>query len=405
MKLLRVLCLFCLLCCFGIPAHAQYFDMQKNRKHIVLPFRIIRNMIVIKLKINGKGPFNFVLDTGVGMMIITEPSLVDSIDLASKKLIKIAGLGEGEDSEAYITSLLNVQIPGLESHDVNAAILKKDHFNLSSYAGMPIHGLLGYEFFAHLAVSVDLSDSTLSVCRPKDLHHMSHADRIPITVEDRKPYLHSLVTYTNGKTQDCKLVIDIGAGHPISLEDMVKTNGMPAKYIAANLGVGLNGPINGYISRISAVQLGKYDIKDVIAAFPDSREKLISAVPRDGNMGMGILKRFNLTFDYPDSALYLKPGSLRNEPFEHDMSGLEYYAGGQDLHHVVVSRVEPGSAADSVGIEKGDEIVSINFKSVDKMSLEEIDALFKSRPNRSILLEVYHDNRYDNVILVLRRRI
>ena len=60
---------------------------------------------------------------------------------------------------------------------------------------------------------------------------------------------------------------------------------------------------------------------------------------------------------------------------------------------------------DAIGLERGDEIISINFKPVEKMSLEEIDALFKSRDNRSILLEVFHDNRYDNVILTLKRRI
>jgi C-terminal processing protease CtpA/Prc len=103
--------------------------------------------------------------------------------------------------------------------------------------------------------------------------------------------------------------------------------------------------------------------------------------------------------------MYLKPGLLQTEPFEHDMSGLEYYATGKDYQHVVISRVEPGSAGDAIGLERGDEIISINFKPVEKMTLEEIDALFRSRDNRSILLEIYHDNRYDNVILTLKKRI
>jgi hypothetical protein len=388
-----------------MPAHAQYFDLLKNRKHITLPFRVIRNMVVIKLKINGKGPFNFILDTGVGIMIITEPSLVDSINLVSKRVIKIPGLGDGDDAEAYITSPLTIDIPGLVSYDVSAAILKKDHFNLSNYAGMPIHGLLGYEFFSSLAVKIDFGDSTLSICRPKDLHHFAKSYKVPISIEERKPYLYAKVTYPNGKQQNCKLVIDIGAGHPVSIENMIQKNGLPDKYIPANLGVGLNGPINGYISRINSIQIGKFTIKNVLASFPDDKQKIMSNVPRDGNLGIGILKRFDVIFDYADSAMYLKPGFLRNEPFEHDMSGLEYFATGDDFHHVVISRVEPGSPGDEVGLEKGDEIISVNFKPVIKMSLEEIDALFKSRDNRSLILEIFHDNRYDNVILTLKRRI
>ena len=56
-------------------------------------------------------------------------------------------------------------------------------------------------------------------------------------------------------------------------------------------------------------------------------------------------------------------------------------------------------------LEKGDEIMSINFKPVAKMTLEEIDSIFKSRDGRGILLEIFHDHRYDKVILTLKRRI
>lgn len=391
---------------FSLPsAQAQYFDLPPHRKHVTIPFRLVRSMIVIRLTINDKGPFNFVLDTGVGLMIITEPRLVDSIDLTSKRTIKISGLGEGEDAEAYITSALDIHIPGLESHDVNAAILKKDHFNLSGYAGMPIDGLLGYEFFDNLAVKINFNDSTINVCRPADLHLFRNGNKIPITIEDRKPYLHAFITYPSGKKIDSKLVVDLGAGHPVSIENMIKNNGLPAKFIPANLGIGLNGPIDGYLSRISEIQIGKYKIDNVIASFPDeTKQQSIASVPRDGNLGIGILKKFQVIFDYPDNVMYLKQGALYKEPFEHDMSGLEYYS-AEDYKHVIISRVEPGSAADQIGLEKGDEIVTINLRPVSKMSLEEIDTLFKSKDDRSILLEIFHDNKYDNVILTLKRRI
>jgi hypothetical protein len=397
-----IILIACLCCCPA--AKAQYFDLKHGHKQQVIPFKLIRNMIVIQLKINDKGPFNFILDTGVGLMIITEPNLVDSINLKSKTTIKIPGLGEGDDAEAYITSVLNVQIKGLISHDVIAAILKKDHFNLSNYIGMPIDGLLGYEFFNSLAVKVDFNDSTLTICRPTDLHHLRKSSKIPITVEARKPYLQALVTYSNGKCKDSKLVIDLGAGHPVSLENMVKNNGLPSKYILANLGVGLNGAINGYLSRINEIQLSKYTIKNVLASFPDSNNQPAGIVPRDGNLGLGLLKKFNVIFDYSDSAIYIRPNDYFNEPFEHDMSGLEYYA-DNGYKHIIISRVEPGSPGDIIGLEKGDEIVSINLKPVSKMSLEEIDSLFKSKDGRGILLEIFHDSKYDNVVLTLKRRI
>jgi len=200
------------------------------------------------------------------------------------------------------------------------------------------------------------------------------------------------------------MVIDIGAGHPVSIEKVAKNNNLPAKYIPANLGVGLNGPIDGFISRVNEVDIGKFKVKDVLASFPEDDKQIVTSVARDGNLGLGILKRFEIIFDYPDNLLYLKKGVLFDEPFEHDMSGLEYYSTG-NFSHVVISRVEPGSAGDLIGLEKGDEIMSINFKPVMKMTLEEIDTIFKSRDGRGLLLEIYHDKRYDKVILTLKRRI
>jgi PDZ domain/Aspartyl protease len=400
--------LTCLVCFSFLPAKAQYFDLNNGRKSVRLPFKLIRNLVVIQLKINDKGPFNFILDTGVGLMIITDPKLVDSISVQNKRTIKLPGLGEGEAYEAYVTPPLKIDIPGLTSYDVAAAILKTDHFNLSNFAGFPIHGLLGYEFFNNLAVKLNFIDSSLVAYRPQDVRLFKKGTKIPITIEGHKPYLQAEVKLPNGNSQQCKLVVDLGAGHPISLENMIKKHGLPQKFIIANLGVGLTGPISGFLSRIDEVDLGKYKMKKVISSFPNDydEETLKSlSIPRDGNVGVGLLKRFTVIFDYHDNGLYLKPNSNFDEPFEHDMSGLEYYAAGDGFKHILISRVEPGSSADEVGLEKDDEITTINFKPVAEMSLEQIDDLLKSKNERNLLLEVYHDHKFDMVILTLKRRI
>jgi hypothetical protein len=401
---LRALALLVLLCCGSSIVNAQYFDLEGSRKHVDIPFRIVRDMVVIRLTINHKGPYNFILDTGVGLMLITDPSLVDSINVANRRTLKIGSLGEGDDFDAYATSALNVGIPGLVSYDVSAAILKKDHFGLSNYAGIPIHGLLGYEFFNNLAVKIDFSDSTLTVSHPKDVRIFRRGSKIPISVENRKPFLQAKVTFPNGTKTNNKLVVDLGAGHPLSLENIIEKHGLPEKFIAANLGVGLTGPIYGFLSRVKEVDVGKYKLKNVITSFPETSPN-VPKLNRDGNLGIGILKRFTIIFDYPDSALYVKPTSSLDDPFEHDMSGLEYYSVGDEYNHVIVSRVEPGSAADEIGLEKDDEIMSINFKPVKNMTLEDIDKIFKSQDGRSLLMEIYHDKRTDRVILTLKRRI
>src|SRR3546814_10979601 len=68
--------------------------MNDNRRKLKIPFRLERNLIVVPVYINGHGPFNFILDTGVSILIITKPSLKDSIGLTGDRTIKIRGLGE-----------------------------------------------------------------------------------------------------------------------------------------------------------------------------------------------------------------------------------------------------------------------------------------------------------------------
>jgi hypothetical protein len=408
LQLVRCLMLFVLIL-LPFIAKAQFFDLTENRKRVTIPFRLVRNMVIVQLRINDKGPFNFILDTGVGIMVITDPKMIDSINITSPRTIKIFGLN-GNSFEAFVTPNLHIDLPNITSYGVSAAILKEDHFGLSNYAGMPVHGLLGYDFFNSLAVKFSFNDSTITVSKPQYVRLLRKGFKIPITIEDRKPYMVARITMPNGRVMSNKLIIDIGAGHSISLENMLKVEGgLPQNFIAANLGVGLTGPINGFISRINEIDLGKYKLKNVIASFPDmtniNNNNPDASVKRDGNLGLGVLKRFTLILNYADNAMYIKPANTFKELFEHDMTGMEYYYAGEDFSHLVIGRVEPGSAADNVGLKPDDEITSINFRTIDRMNIEQIDALFRSREGRSLLLEVFRNKRYDKVILTLKRRI
>lgn len=397
-----LLFLLALITC-ATSAHAQQFDISGNKKRVYVPFKVIRSMVVIQLKINNKGPYNFILDTGVGIMLITDPLLADSLNIVNKRTIKIVGLGERENYEAIVTPLVNVNISGnLASRNLSAAILKEDFFGLSNYAGCPIHGLLGNDFFAKLAVKVSFTDSMLVVTRPGNMRIFRKAEKIPLTIEGGKPYMKTKVALSNGDEKINKLLVDLGAGHSLSLENI---DSLPSNFIRANLGIGLNGLIDGHLGRVNHLALGKYGIKDIITSFPADDPSFKTSIPRNGSVGIGMLKRFDMIFDYQNSVMYLKPNLHFKEKFEHDMSGMSYHAGGKNFDHLIVEKVDEGSTAAEMGVQAQDEIISINFKPVNKMSLQQIDDLLKSRDGRTILLELYRDKITDRVVLTLKRRI
>lgn len=380
----------------------QYFLPVNEKRQVTIPFKLIRNLVVIKLKINNKGPYNFILDTGVGIMLVTDPALLDSVQLVQRRTMKMVGLDGKEAFEAVLAPFLNVEIPGFAAYNIGAAMLTEDHFGLSNFAGIPIHGLLGYEFFSQMAVKINFGDSTLTACVPERLRRLKKYAVLPLTIEHNKPYVVAPVHFCDQSVYSCKLIADLGSGNALMLNSLQTRNWPLAQSINGNLGVGLTGGIDGKIGRVTAMDLGKYCLRSVLSSFPDYND---TAARHDGNMGIDVLKKFTVIFDYAGKKLYLKSRYNFKEPFEHDMSGMEYFAAGNGLNHIIISRIEPGSPAEQASLQTGDELTAINFKPVAKMSLDEIDQIFRSKDGRSLILGVYNHQKTENVLITLKRRI
>ena len=387
--------------------YGQNFELSRENKRENISFRMIKNLMIVPMKINGKGPFNFVLDTGVGLMIISDPKLIDSLQISNLKNIKISGLGGGEDLSAYISYNISLTLGNTKAENISAAILKTDVFELSNYAGIRIHGLIGYEFFSSFIVRINFINNTLSVFKQDTGKELRNGIRLPISIEDRKPYIFSDVLLESGEKISGNFIIDTGAGHPVSIE----TNSfkLPDKKIKGNLGIGFTGPISGYIGRVNSLNLGAFPLKNIIAAFPEQLEtaSLTNSVKRTGNIGIAVLRRYHVMFDYSRLSIYIKPSANFNEPFEHDMAGIELIHTGNEYERLMVSRVEPNSAAEIAGIEIGDEILKINFKPANEMKESDINKLFKSGDEKSFVIDLIKtgSKRYQTVILRLKKRI
>jgi hypothetical protein len=371
---------------------------------------MVNNLIIIPVMINGKGPFQFILDTGVGILMITEPTLIDSLDESETRAIRINGVGEGSGMIALIHPSAKIDIGNSITGTMPVAILKEEAFNLSSFVGMPIHGLIGYELFSSFIIQINYSVKTITYYRHETAYIPRKGTKLPISIEDRKPYIQSKLVFAKGQEKSVKLIIDTGAGHPVSLEteDGIPYE-IPEKRISANLGVGLSGIINGFMARVPKMSLGKFSFNNIICAFPNYKDVAakIPTINRNGNLGNEILRRFNMVFDYSRESIYLKPNYTFREPYEHDMSGIEITTDGPNFEGIVILRVEPNSAADQIGLKPGDRILSANFKKVSELGIEALNNLLKSRDNRGIVLEIKYSNSKESkfVILSLQRRI
>lgn len=408
----------------GSAAQAQprptfVFAKAKARRAVV-PYDMRRNLIVVAARLNGQGPYHFLLDTGANASLLTNPDLADSLHLVRGEELRVVGAG-GEDTplRAYRTNNVRVEMGGLVAPHMSWVSLSDDALNLSGYAGTRIDGILGSEFFQSLVVAIWPLRGEL-VCRSPDYNRRPRRAwaSLPLLLSQGKAYVESAIGQAPAVVGEApatplplRLVLDTGAGHALSLEAEADTRlRLPATRLRADLGRGLSGLITGHLGRVATVQLGRYQLRQVLTSFPDSgqvhRRLRLQDAARQGNLGYELLKHFNFVIDYPHQRLLLRPNALYRQPFEHDMSGLDLLAAGPNLRHCLVTGVAAGSPAEAAGIVADEELLVVNLLPVAVLSLSEIARLLRAQDGQRLLLVLRRpDGELHSVSLRLRRRI
>jgi predicted aspartyl protease len=387
------------------------FQLARRRKITRIPFEFQANLVIVPVKVNNSDTLRFILDTGVSSIILTDPKIAKKQNMKFVRNVRIAGVGEGSDVEAGIVVENTITMGDMIGYRQNIVVLKEDILKLSEFVGRPVHGIIGYEIFNRFAVTIDFSTSEIILENPEHYKYKpKKGERFPITIEENKPYLSTIELINDNQNLPLKVVLDTGAGHAISL-DANQHNGipMPEKLVKAQLGRGLSGVINGNLGRIPMLKIGKFEMKNLLASFPDSlsyRVKGVELTERQGNIGCEFLRRFKVTFNYRDQYIVLKPINRRmKEPFEHNMSGIELMAQGEDYHEYTVDRVLENSPAEDAGLQQGDKVVFINNRSSKEITISEIYKIFQKGEGKPINLIVKRGKSVFFATLNLRRLI
>lgn len=380
-----------------------------NTKKIKVNFELYNNLIVVPVRVNELDTLNFALDTGVGYTLITDPQVMKTLRLKSLRKIKVAGSGTNTELMGSIVNIQNIALRNIIAYNHNLIVLDQDVLHLSQYAGVKIHGLLGYDLFSRFVVKINYSNKTLTFYKPEHYQYENkHGEIFPIIIEQLKPYVQAEATLTSSSATPVKLILDTGAGHSLSLDAGTHPNiKVPEKNIPSQLGMTLNGAVEGAIGRIEKFKIGSFEMQKVITSFPDtaSLKHVKGFSQRQGNLGCGVLKRFHVTFDYMRERLILKPNRSYKEPFEFNTSGLDLTAFGPDFKKYKIGSIRPNSPAELAGLEKDDEVLSIDNEMVSKMSLGQAYKLINKKEGRKTLLLVKRYAEWIFVELTLKQPI
>ncbi len=406
------------------------FQFETQKSKIVIPFQLINNLIFIPMEVNGI-KLNFLLDSGVDETILLSLDDKEAIGFKNVQKIKLKGLGSNEAIEGLKSSNNTLSFKGLVDRNHDVYIVLDQSFNFSSHIGIPVNGIIGYNFFKNNTVEINYNKKKIFVYKDSEKlrKKLKKYASSPITIERNKPYLMANVAL-NDQEIPSKLLIDIGNSDAVWLfENKEKNITVPKVNFEDFLGKGFSGDINGFRAKISKIKIDNFEFNDPIVSFPDSISiKSVNKVKdRVGSIGGEILKRFNVIFDYSNKKIYFKKSHYYDDEFTYNRSGIELQNEGMqwvqetvNLKTVTIdntydgngnkslndfklkftlkpiysiSSIRKNSPAAACGLKVGDQIVSIDNIEGYRYTLQSINNLFKSEDGKWLNFVIERDGK------------
>jgi predicted aspartyl protease len=396
--------------CLQAQESYSFRFISAKRKVVRIPFEWHSNLIIVPVTVNNSDTMNFILDTGISMTLLTDPKAADALNLHYVRKVDITGVGQGSSLEALVAINNKINLTGIEAKGQSIVALSEDVLHLSNYVGIPIHGVFGFDIFRNFVVKIDFHQKVLTLYRPEQYEYRGKGEKIPISIEDAKPYLLAKAIWADNREVPIKVILDTGAGHALSLDMGTSEHiQLPDKIVRAQLGRGLNGIITGSLGRVEKVMIGKYELQNVITSFPDTNSiaaQIAKRVNRQGNIGCELLRRFDVVFDYSRHYIVLKPNKRSfKAAFERDMSGMELRAKGDNFRTYVIEHIEKGSPAEQAGVMPEDEIISINGQMANSLRLSEIYKMLQKKEGKEINLFLKRGTEFIFASFLLKRLI
>jgi hypothetical protein len=332
------------------------FIIQNKKQTDKIKFKLINNLIVIPVEINGV-TLSFLLDTGVTKPIIFNfLNVSDTLNIKNTEKIFLRGLGEGESIEALKSKNNVVKIGDAINLNQDLFAIYDANLNFAPRLGISVHGIIGYDLFKDFVVEINYSNKFIRLSEPYSYRYESckKCERLNLEFYKNKPYINGEVTINN-KTIPVKLLIDSGGSDALWLfEDDSLGIKSSENYFKDFLGHGLSGSVYGKRSKVEQFSLKSFTLKNANVAFPDSTHIFHAKRFRDrnGSLAGNIFKRFNVILDYKRAIITLKKNSYFRDKFSYNKSGIELAHDGFRL----ISERDNRIVNNRIGLEQGNEV-------------------------------------------------
>jgi len=370
---------------FDVP-RSPVTDLHLERSTTV-PMKIEEGELVVPIRINGKGPYEAILDTGGAASI--SPDVAKEVGV--KAVGAVEGIGSGGSfAEAYGRA---------ETMQVGDAVLDRPLFAVRENPAFPGQIIVGHELFQRMVITVDPEKESVTLTRPEAFAPDGKPLVLPFRFQDRMPQVDASVDGIPGT-----FCVDTGQNMPIDLNAPFVEEHHLAEKLKAHIptkSVGAGGLTNAKLyARIGTATVAGTDVRGILATIAtgasasSSQSRYLA-----GCFGSGFLKRFRTTFDYARMRILLEPNASFDKADGFSRSGLGLRAAGKVW---TVTSVYDESPAEEAALRVGAIVSAVDGKGPDQLNLDQLREHFRQAPGTRVTLMVREGEKERPVVLTLR---
>jgi hypothetical protein len=380
---------------FGAPkVEVADFSISGGAHETSFPFQLINNHIYADVSVNGKGPYNFIFDTG-GVNVVT-PRVAKELGIKTEGKMEGRGAGSGH-MDFGLAKIGKLQLGTAEVKDQLFVVAPLDQ--MAPVEGIDMPGMVGFETFRRFVTRFDYGAHIVTLISPESFDPKDAGTAVPFKfngnmIEINATYAGNPGNYTidTGSRSSLTFTTPYIAAH-----DLFRG----ATLVDAVTGWGVGGPTRSRVLHGKPFSLGAETVQSPVVEVSTDKAGATIDPAIAGNIGAGILKRWIVTLDYGHQVMYLKPVAAPVEDLDtFDRAGLWF---NQSAEGFAVVDVTKGAPADRAGFKPGDVIVGVNGTPASALKLYELRKQLRDEaPGTVVTFTVRRGDTQQSVPVTLR---
>lgn len=332
---------------------------------IKLPARRCANYFLISTTINGRGPYAMLLDTGASQTVVSSRV---ARDLAAD-IQPVSGNAIGSQGRTQkIDGLLQIRTMNAGELELrNFSAIALDLRTIEAALGTRLDGILGYEAFRSVLLTIDYPNSEVRVERG-ELPDENNRDIVSLTSFDAPN-----VEVRIGDKRRIML-IDSGKGAAFSLRRLeTLPTAAPIADVSSAVAVG-----GGFVSRSARLS------NDMVLGGTVFKTPIVDASDNSNLIGAAAFADMALTFDQRNQRLRITPRSnptVTFPPIRGIGAAFDFSSGSWKI-----GQVFPNSTAELAGLKPGDILIRFNGRRLSELACKPASDMFAT--GNSVQLDV-----------------